>query len=65
MSFFVQCNCGRFMARAHPVLGWRDGGYSAGEYIADVRGDCSRCGADIPAAPGWWHSWDAWKWEES
>jgi hypothetical protein len=61
----IQCRCGRFLADAHPVVKVHVNSYDAGEYVADVRGNCSRCGDDVPATPGWWHSWDAWEWEDA
>jgi hypothetical protein len=64
----VQCKCGRYLAAARPVLGYypESASYIAGEaYIADVVGDCSRCGPGVQAhEDDWHHSWDAWNWRE-
>jgi hypothetical protein len=57
------CKCGRFLANAHATCGFGGEGYSWHAYVADVRGDCKRCGNDTQAMQGtWWWSWDAWKW---
>lgn len=56
----VQCKCGRFLKHAYPVVTLRGSGYWRAEGITDVRGICWRCGPDVPAGPGWWHSWEAW-----
>jgi hypothetical protein len=56
----VQCCCGRFLSRARPVIVIRGEGYSRGECLSEVRGDCGRCGEDVPAGQGWWLAWDAW-----
>ena len=59
----AQCHCGRYMANTHPIVRTRGEGYSWAEYVADVRGDCSRCGPDQQAHRGDWHwSADAWNW---
>lgn len=58
-----QCKCGRFVANAKPVLGWRESGWTSGPYIEDVVGDCSRCGVGVTTLPDWHWSWDAWTWE--
>ena len=59
----IQCRCGRFLAKAHAISGQEGEGYSWHMFLADVRGDCRRCGPDVQAARGgWWWSWDAWKW---
>ena len=63
MSAGIPCKtCGRFLAATRPVVKEHGEGYAWGEYVADVRGNCSRCGEDVAAASGWWHSWDAWTW---
>lgn len=60
----IQCRCGRFLANVFARSAAKGEGYSWHEYLADVRGNCSRCGPDSQAAPeGWWWSWDAWKWD--
>jgi hypothetical protein len=59
----IQCGCGRFLADAHAVIGIR----FMDPYIHDVRGDCSRCGPDVPAThegEAWWFDWDAWDIDE-
>jgi hypothetical protein len=64
----IPCKCGRFLAKPHAVTGTGGEGYSWHMFVADVRGDCSRCGPDVEAMrPGvadcaWWWDWDAWKW---
>lgn len=60
----IQCRCGRFLAGARPVVKAEGGGYGWHEFIAEVRGNCSRCGKDAEAAGGWWFSWDAWTWDD-
>ena len=61
----IQCRCGRFLAHARPVVKAEGAGYAWHEFIAEVRGDCSRCGQDVNAAAGWWFDWDAWDWEDA
>ena len=57
------CKCGRFLAGARAIPGTGGEGYSWHLFVADVRGDCKRCGEDVQAMPGgWWHAWDAWTW---
>ena len=62
----VKCRCGRFLARPRASAATRGEGYNFTVYLADVRGDCSRCGPDTQAAREgdamWWWDWDAWKW---
>jgi hypothetical protein len=59
----IQCACGRFLARPRATADSEGEGYSWHMFLADVRGDCSRCGLDVQASrSGWWWSWDAWKW---
>ena len=60
----IQCRCGRFLGNTRPVTATEGEGYSWHEFIREVRGDCSRCGPDVLAGPGWWMSWDAWDWED-
>jgi uncharacterized protein (DUF983 family) len=56
--------CGRFLAAARPVVEQSGEGYAWHEYLADVRGNCKRCGDDVPASRDgdfpWWLQWDAW-----
>lgn len=59
-----QCKCGRFLANTRPVVGYAEAGYASGPYVAGVTGDCTRCGPNVEAAFGPFHSWDAWKWPE-
>ena len=62
----IQCKCGRFLANARALSGASGEGYAFHVFLADVRGDCSRCGPDTQAAREgqncWWWSWDAWRW---
>ena len=60
----IPCKCGRFLARPHAVCDSEGEGYTFHVFLSDVRGDCKRCGPDVPAmrGVGWWWSWDAWKW---
>lgn len=58
----VQCRCGRFLARPYALSDSMGEGYSFRIFLADVRGDCRRCGPGVQAMRGWWWSWDAWKW---
>lgn len=66
----IQCRCGRFLARPRATADSAGEGYSWHMFLADVRGDCSRCGPNAQAMrPGvgrdtWWWSWDAWNWPE-
>jgi hypothetical protein len=56
----IQCQCGRFLANPRAKSS-----RTLDPYLADVRGDCSRCGPDVQASKhddAWWWSWDAWKW---
>jgi hypothetical protein len=55
-----RCTCGRFLTAARPVTAYDTEAYGGGPYLAEVRGDCSRCGPDVVAAHGWWMAWDAW-----
>ncbi len=60
--------CGRFIANARPIVEQRGEGYSWTEYLADVRGDCKRCGNVSASREGdftWWLSWDAWSFAEA
>jgi len=59
----IQCRCGRYLAKAHAIAGRSPGDY--GDWcLADVRGDCSRCGTDVQAGREgdmcWWWAWDVW-----
>jgi hypothetical protein len=59
----VPCKCGRFLANAHATCGIKGEGYSGHVFVAEVRGDCKRCGPDVQAMRDGWHwSWDAWRW---
>lgn len=58
----VPCKCGRFLANAHAIPGAEGEGYAWHAFVADVRGDCKRCGPDVQSMPGWHWSWDAWRW---
>ena len=60
----VQCKCGRFLAKPYAKCDSGGEGYAWHMFLADVRGDCKRCGPDVQAmrGEGWWWSWDAWKW---
>jgi hypothetical protein len=63
MTAGIQCKCGRFLAHATA----RAAAHHYGAYLADVRGDCSRCGPDSQATTegdAWWWSWDAWNWPD-
>ena len=58
----VPCKCGRFLANAHAICGSAGEGYGWHAFVADVRGDCKRCGPDVQAMHGSWWSWDMWRW---
>ena len=62
----IQCKCGRFLAKPYALSDSRCEGYSWRMFLADVRGDCKRCGPDVQATREgdtcWWWSWDAWNW---
>lgn len=61
----IQCKCGRFLGRPYVQSAAEGEGYGWHEFVSDVRGDCSRCGPDVPAAPGPWWDWDNWDWKEA
>ena len=62
----IPCKCGRFLAAPRALCEVGGEGYSFHVFLSDVRGDCKRCGPDVPAMRdsdnGWWWDWDAWKW---
>ena len=68
----IQCKCGRFLANVQATSGTAGEGYSWHEFLADVRGDCKRCGPDVQARrsedafgdSAWWWSADAWTWAD-
>ena len=59
----IKCKCGRFLAKPRATSDQAGEGYSWHEFLADVRGDCSRCGPDVQASregEAWWWDADAW-----
>jgi hypothetical protein len=59
----IPCKCGRFLAKPRAEPGTGGEGYSFHVFVADVRGDCKRCGPGVQAMrDGWWWAWDAWTW---
>lgn len=57
----VKCGCGWFLGNVGYVVRIQ----MLDPYLAEVRGDCKRCGDNVEASREgdgvWWYDWDAWE----